>query len=140
MNRPTEAQRMCSGSRELFPRFGNFGCTLGGTMGKGREPQSPVQQVHRAENQPGVGGDAGNNRLAHKARPARVRRRICGERHRHLLRRHMWQRAAADAAEAAGPVSARRASRGPGHPFCRMGGPRRLAETSPRCLAQQFEH
>jgi hypothetical protein len=84
MNRPTEAQRMCSGSRELFPRFGNFGCTLGGTMGKGREPQSPVQRVHKAEIQPGVGGDAGNSRLAHKARPARVRRRICGERHRRL--------------------------------------------------------
>jgi hypothetical protein len=30
------------------------------------------------------GGDAGNSRLAHKARPARVRRRICGERHRRL--------------------------------------------------------
>jgi hypothetical protein len=27
--------------------------------------KSPVHQVHRAEIQPGVGGDAGNNRLAH---------------------------------------------------------------------------
>jgi class 3 adenylate cyclase len=46
--------------------------------------KSPMQRVHKAEIQPGVGGDAGNNRLAHKARPARVRRRICGERHRPL--------------------------------------------------------
>jgi class 3 adenylate cyclase len=46
--------------------------------------KSPIQRVHKAEIQPGVGGDAGNNRLAHKARPARVRRRICGERHRRL--------------------------------------------------------
>jgi hypothetical protein len=46
--------------------------------------KSPVQRVHKAEIQPGVGGDPGNNRLAHKARPARVRRRICGERHRRL--------------------------------------------------------
>jgi hypothetical protein len=40
--------------------------------------KSPVQRVHKAEIQPGVGGDAGNSRLAHKARPARVRSRLRG--------------------------------------------------------------
>ena len=34
--------------------------------------------------QPGVGGDAGNSRLAHKARAARARQRIYGEWHRGL--------------------------------------------------------
>jgi hypothetical protein len=43
--------------------------------------KSPIQRVHKAEIQPGVGGDAGNSRLAHKVQPVRVRRRICGERH-----------------------------------------------------------
>jgi hypothetical protein len=47
--------------------------------GKISHPAGPQGRI-----QSGVGGDAGNYRLAHKARPARVRRRICGERHRRL--------------------------------------------------------